>query len=226
MTTNNKKAVFLDRDGVINELIYFAEHGRVETPLRPEQFRLIPGVVKGIKTLRHSGFRVVIVSNQPGLAKGQFSQVMFDRLRKKTRHLLEKEGVTIDGEYYCLHHPHAVRKKYRKACNCRKPHPGLLLQAAADGAFDMKSSFMVGDGLVDIEAGRKAGCQTVLIAHLSSLLTKVMQRKRQFPDYLAETFEEAVQWIIEQGEQSSQRAVILGRKSRSKRPSTASRPVG
>lgn len=218
VTINHQKAVLLDRDGVINELLYFAEHGRVDTPLRPQQLRLIPGVAQGIKTLQNYGFKVVIVSNQPGLAKGQFSQRTFDRLLKRTQRLLARRGVTIDGEYYCLHHPNAVRKQYRKACKCRKPQPGLLLQAASDGCFDMNSSFMVGDGLVDIEAGKKAGCGTVLIGHLSSLLTKVMERKQMFPDYLAETFGEAVQWIIEQDGQSRRRAFVSVRKVVPKAP--------
>jgi D-glycero-D-manno-heptose 1,7-bisphosphate phosphatase len=191
-----RKAVFLDRDGVLNELVYFAEQGRIDTPLTPAQFRLVPGVVDGIKTLQASGYQVIIVSNQPGIAKGQFTPKMFDRIRQKTRRLLQREGIRLDGEYYCLHHPHATRKEYRVACNCRKPRPGLILKAAQEAALDVKSSFMVGDGFTDIEAGRKAGCKTILIGHLSSLLTQMMEKKRLYPTYLAENFEEAVRWIL------------------------------
>jgi D-glycero-D-manno-heptose 1,7-bisphosphate phosphatase len=195
------KAVFLDRDGVVNELIYFAEHGRIDTPLNPRQFRLISGVAAGIKTLQQYGFRVVIVSNQPGIAKGQLTPTMFERLVKRMRRLLKKEGVEMDAEYYCLHHPSAIKVEYQKTCSCRKPNPGLIVQAVREGGLDIKASFMVGDGLTDIEAGRRAGCRTVLIGHLSSLLVRVMKRKKVYPDYLAETFQEAVDWIVKQGDQ-------------------------
>jgi D-glycero-D-manno-heptose 1,7-bisphosphate phosphatase len=192
------RAVFLDRDGVLNELVYIAEHGRVDTPLTPEQFRLIPGVSKGIKVLRAAGFHVYIASNQPGIAKGQFSPQVFDRIRQKTRELLERDGAHLDGEYYCLHHPDAITAEYRQACDCRKPKPGLILRAAEENSIEIPASFMVGDGLTDVEAGRTAGCQTVLIAHLSSLLTQLMDRKQLFPTYLSESFDEAVRWILEQ----------------------------
>ena len=192
-----KKAVFMDRDGVVNELRYVSEHGRVETPLTPGQFRLISGVARGIKALQASGFSVVIVSNQPGIAKGQFTPRMFDRIRQRMQRLLEEEGARVDGEYYCLHHPQALTRAYRASCDCRKPHPGLILQAAREGAFDLGASFMVGDGLVDVEAGSRAGCETILISHLSSLLTEAMTRKRIAPTYLAETFEEAVECVLE-----------------------------
>lgn len=195
----SRKAVFLDRDGVLNELIYFAEEGRIDTPLTPRQFRLMPGVVDGIKTLQASGYRVIIISNQPGIAKRQFTPQMFGRIREKTKRLLQKEGIRLDGEYYCLHHPYARRKQYRQACDCRKPRPGLILRAAQEGAIDIKSSFMVGDGFADIEAGMRAGCKTILVGHLSSLLTRMMGKKHLYPTYLAENFEEAAQWIVGAG---------------------------
>ena len=194
-----QRAVFIDRDGVMNELLYVAEHGRIDTPLTPQQFRLIPGVARRIKRLQARGFRVILISNQPGIAKGQLTVRGFDRIRQKAHQLLEREGVRLDGEYYCFHHPYAARRAYRKACDCRKPKPGLLLKAAREGALCLASSFMVGDGFVDVEAGRKAGCRTVLISHLSSLLSQVMTRKRLYPTYLAENFDEAVQWILEEG---------------------------
>ncbi|MBI4596886.1 MAG: HAD family hydrolase [Candidatus Omnitrophica bacterium] len=197
------KTVFLDRDGVVNHLIYVPEHGRVETPLRPQQFRLMAGVAKGIKTLQAAGFQVVLVSNQPGIAKGQLTLRMFARIRAKAQRLLAREGVRLDGEYYCLHHPQAARKPYRKRCACRKPQPGLILQAARERASEVRSSFMVGDGLVDVEAGQRAGCHTILVGHTSSLLTRVMKRKQLFPTYLAENFDEAVDYILDPTRPSS-----------------------
>ena len=191
-----RKAVFVDRDGVINELIYVAEEGRIETPMTPRQFRLIPGVGRGISALQQAGFRVIIVSNQPGIAKGQFDQRTFARIRQRGARLLRSDGVRLDGEYYCLHHPSAIRRIYRERCQCRKPKPGLILQAAKEHGVDVRASFMVGDGLVDVEAGKRVGCRTILVGHVSSLLRRVMREKRLYPTYLAEHFSEAVQWIL------------------------------
>lgn len=192
------RAVFLDRDGVMNALLYLAEHGRVDTPLTPEQLRLLPGVAASIRALQTEGFRVMVVSNQPGIAKGQLTPEAFGRLRERLHRLLAQEGVHLDGEYYCLHHPAAVRRPYRTSCDCRKPHPGLILRALKEGGFRAESSFMVGDGLVDVAAGQAAGCRTVLIGHLSSLLSQLMERKRLYPSYLAESLHEAVEWIVQQ----------------------------
>ena len=192
----DRRAVFLDRDGIVNELCYMAEHGRVETPLNPGQMRLVAGASRGILRLQRAGFRIILVSNQPGVAKRQFTEGMFERIRQRMRVLLAREGVRLDGEYYCLHHPAARRRDYRKRCGCRKPHPGLIMQAAKDRGIDLRVSYMVGDGLVDVEAGRRAGCRTILVGHLSSLLTRIMQRKSLFPTYVAETFGEAIDYIV------------------------------
>lgn len=194
--SRRRRAVFLDRDGVVNELSYVRDHGRVETPMTPAQFRLMPGVGDGIKALHDAGFRVVIVSNQPGIAKGQFSTRTFTRIRQRAARLLQQDGVRLDGEYYCLHHPSAIKRAYRRRCDCRKPQPGLLLQAAEELGLDVRASFMVGDGLVDVEAGRRAGCRTVLVGHVSSLLRQLMREKRLYPTRLVEHFNEAVEWIV------------------------------
>ena len=212
MGGSGAQAVFLDRDGIINELLYVAEQGRVETPLTPQQVRLIPGVAEGIRTLQRAGLRVIVVSNQPGIAKGQFTRPTFERIQQRARRLLGREGVRLDGEYYCLHHPHARIKAYRKACDCRKPKPGLILKAIQERRLERASSFMVGDGLVDVEAGWRAGCQTILVGHVSSLLTQVMKRKQLVPTYLAETFGEAVEWIL--GQQTNGRVRPHARRAR------------
>ena len=110
--------------------------------------------------------------------------------------MLAREGARVDGEYYCLHHPAAARRAYRKRCTCRKPKPGLLLQAATERRLDLSGSFMVGDGLTDVQAGQHAGCRTILVGHISSLLTRLMQRKQLFPACVAENFQEAVEHIL------------------------------
>ena len=190
------RAVFVDRDGVINELRYVGEEGRIETPTTPRQFRLLPGVGRGISALQRAGFQVIIISNQPGIAKGQFTQRVFERIQARQAQLLLRAGVRLDGAYYCLHHPAAVKRVYRKRCACRKPKPGLLLKAATERRLDLSGSFMVGDGLVDVQAGQHAGCRTILVGHVSSLLTRLMQRKQLFPACVAENFQEAVEHIL------------------------------
>jgi D-glycero-D-manno-heptose 1,7-bisphosphate phosphatase len=151
------RAVFLDRDGVLNELVYYPEHGIIDSPFTPKQITLLPGVAQAINSFHDMGFKVVLVSNQPGIAKGHFSEEIFNQVRKKMKEELAKEGAFLDGEYYCFHHPEAKIERFRVECECRKPKPGLLLQAAKEMGVDLVGSWMIGDGLTDIQAGKKAG---------------------------------------------------------------------
>ena len=151
--SKDMKAVFLDRDGVINELVYHQEQGVIDSPFTVEQFRLLPGVGEAIKKLCETGYKVILVSNQPGIAKGILSEETFEEIRKKMQEELAKEGAYLDGEYYCLHHPEAKVEKLKANCECRKPKPGLLLQAAQDMDIDVSQSWMIGDNLADVKAG-------------------------------------------------------------------------
>ena len=178
------KAVFLDRDGTINEVIYYQDLGIVDSPFTVEQFKLLPGVGEAIKILNQSEFKVILVSNQPGIAKGHFSMDTFEKIREKMRTELEKYGARLDAEYYCLHHPEAKNEEYKKNCECRKPKPGLLLKAAEDLNIDLAKSWMVGDGLTDIEAGKSAGCKTILIGNMKCDLCRLMDEKNIRPDYI------------------------------------------
>jgi len=178
------KAVFLDRDGVINELIYYAEHGIVDSPFTVEQFRLLPGVAQAINIFHKSGFKVIIASNQPGIAKGHMSQESFDKIRQKMKQELAKEGAFLDGEYYCFHHPEATTETLRVNCQCRKPRPGLLLQAARDLGIDLSQSWMVGDSLSDIKAGKDAGCRTILLGRMKCELCHLMDEEDARPDLI------------------------------------------
>ena len=176
-----KKATFLDRDGVINELIYYSDHGVVDSPFTAEQFKLLPTVAQAINNLHEKGFMVIIVSNQPGIAKGHLSQEAFERIRRKMKDELAKEGAFLDGEYYCFHHPEAKVKRLRASCRCRKPEPGLILQAAKDMDIDLSESWMIGDGLTDIEAGKSAGCKTILLSRMKCELCHLMDEKNARP---------------------------------------------
>ena len=172
-----RKAVFLDRDGTINEIVYYQDLGIVDSPFTVEQFKLLPGVSEAIKILNQSGFKVILASNQPGIAKGHFSEDTFEKIKEKMKTELAKHGARLDGEYYCLHHPEAKNEEYKKNCECRKPKPGLLLKAAKELNIDLPNSWMVGDGLTDIEAGKRAGCKTILIGRMKCELCRLMDEK-------------------------------------------------
>lgn len=156
-------AVFLDRDGVLNSLVYHREAGVIDSPFTASQFKLLPKVPEAIRELNRLGLRVIVVSNQPGIAKGHLTAEI---LRGFDRTLLAKvadAGGHIDAIYYCLHHPSAAVKQLRKRCACRKPGIGMLKAAARRFDLSLSDCFMVGDGLPDIAAGLRAGCKTIFI---------------------------------------------------------------
>lgn len=190
------KAVFLDRDGTINEIIYYHDLGIIDSPFTAEQFKLLPGVGEAIKILNQNGFKVIIASNQPGIAKGHFSMDIFEEIKEKMRTELAKYGARLDVEYYCLHHPEAKNEEYKKNCECRKPKPGLLLKAAKDLNINLAESWMVGDSLTDIEAGKRAGCKTILIGRMKCELCKLMGN-RNTPDHIAKDLCSAIDVIKE-----------------------------
>jgi D-glycero-D-manno-heptose 1,7-bisphosphate phosphatase len=178
------RAVFLDRDGVINEIAYFPELGLLDSPLNVKQFRLLPKVAEVIIALNHLDLKVIVVSNQPGIAKGKITTKAFEEIRLKMKRELGRKGAHLDGEYYCFHHPSAKVAKYRTNCDCRKPRPGLFLRAAKDFELDLKKSYVVGDSLTDIKAGKAAGCRTILIGSLKCDLCRLMEVEGVKPDYI------------------------------------------
>lgn len=189
------KAVFLDRDGVINEIVYFPELGVLDSPLNPKQFKLLPGVAKAIRIFNRLGLKVVVTSNQPAIAKGKMTKELFEKIQLKMRRELRKGGARIDAEYYCFHHPSAKYAKYRIRCKCRKPKPGLLLMAAKDLGLDLSKSYLAGDSLTDIEAGRAVGCKTFLIGYLKSYLAKLIDDKGVRPDFIVPSLRHAARII-------------------------------
>jgi len=194
-----KRAVFLDRDGVINELIYYPEQGIVDSPFTAEQLRLLPGTGGAINELRKLGFAIVVISNQPGIAKGNLTEEAFEKIRQKMEKELGKEDTFLDGEYYCFHHPEAKLDKLKINCECRKPKPGLLLQAAKEMDIDLKKSWMIGDGLTDIKAGKSAGCRTALLGRMKCELCHLMNQEDAFPDIIASDLAEAAARIRDGG---------------------------
>src|SRR5581483_7237156 len=143
------RAVFLDRDGVVIE-----DPGYLTDP---EGVVLLPGVLEALARLRADGWRLVVVSNQSGIARGMLTEERLAEIQARLAELLAAGGVTLDGIYYCPHHPQGNVAAYRRECDCRKPAPGMLLQASRDLDLDITSSWMVGDKYSDAAAGRAAG---------------------------------------------------------------------
>ena len=151
--TNKQKAIFLDRDGTINKYVGFLRN--------IDDFELIEGVAEAIKLINQSGYLAIVVTNQPVIARGEVTWDELNEIHKKMATLLGKEGAYVDGIYICPHHPdkgfEGERPEYKIDCDCRKPKPGLLLQAAKDFNIDLSESYMIGDSRRDVEAGKNAG---------------------------------------------------------------------
>jgi len=179
------KAIFLDRDGVINEVIYHKEMGIVDSPSSVEQFKLLSDIGKAINKLQELGFKVIVISNQPGLAKKHYDIDVFEKIKKKMETELAKYGAKLDAEYYCLHHPEAKIVEYQVICNCRKPEPGMILQATKEHNIELSKSWMIGDGINDIQAGQKARCKTIFIGMIKCDICKFMEKEGVKPDFIA-----------------------------------------
>jgi len=188
-------AVFLDRDGVINSLIYHQDVGVIDSPFTVQQFQLLPRVPRAIRLLNSLNIPVIVVSNQPGIAKRHFSLATLRKFDKKLKSILALAGGGIDGIYYCLHHPEAKKAILRKRCACRKPEIGMLTRAARDFGVDLSRSYMVGDGLTDIEAGSRAGCRTVFVGKWKCENCQFIRPACLKPDLTVRSLYEAAQII-------------------------------
>lgn len=189
------RAVFLDRDGVINRIVYHSDMGVLDTPFHPSQFKLLPGVEKALRKINRLGFKTIIVSNQPGVAKKHMSLKNFYRIDSKMRKELAEKKVFFDAVYYCLHHPQGGDKRFKKICSCRKPKSGLILKAAKEQKINLENSYMIGDSLTDIQAGEKAGCTTFLLGNHKCDLCKFMEEKNVKPDFIVKDLYQAVKFI-------------------------------
>jgi D-glycero-D-manno-heptose 1,7-bisphosphate phosphatase len=195
------KAVFLDRDGVINEIVYHREMGILDSPANPDEIKILPDVGKEINKLKNLGFKVIIISNQPGIAKDKFTMKTFEKMKEKVRDELKKQETSVDTEYYCLHHPEGKNIDYKVICDCRKPKAGLILQAAKEHDIDLSNSWMVGDGVNDVKAGQTAGCKTILLGRMKCDLCELLEVEGAKPDFIAPNLFKA-SLIIEEEERS------------------------
>lgn len=155
MTGSISPALFLDRDGTLVEARHY--------PSRPEHLVLSPGIGPGLRLLHGAGWKLVVITNQSGIARGLFTEDDLARMHDHLRAELAAEGVAIDAIFHCPHHPDGTVPDLAVACACRKPRPGMLRAAANRIGIDLAASWMVGDILDDVEAGHRAGCRTVLV---------------------------------------------------------------
>lgn len=180
------RAVFLDKDGTLVE--------NVPYNVNPAQVTLCDGVPEGLLMLQRRGYVLIVVSNQPGIAKGYFTEQDLNRLEHYLVRLLHDYGVTLHGFYHCPHDPLGTVQNYASLCTCRKPMPGMLLRAAREHGIDCRQSWMVGDILNDIEAGHRAGCKTVLIDNGNE--TEWEWSLLRSPDLIVGSFMDAANAII------------------------------
>ncbi|MGO9956729.1 MAG: D-glycero-alpha-D-manno-heptose-1,7-bisphosphate 7-phosphatase [Solirubrobacteraceae bacterium] len=162
------RAVFVDRDGVVNELVCHPVSGRPESPLEVADVRLIAGAAAALRKLAEAGWLLVGISNQPAAAKGLISLAALQAIQGRVVDLLRAERAGFDLFQLCLHHPDGIVSELAGRCACRKPAPGMLLGAAEALGIDCGESWMVGDTDSDMEAGRRAGCRTLLVEHPGS----------------------------------------------------------
>lgn len=183
-----RKAVFLDRDGTLaEEAHYLASLDRLA---------LFPYSADAVRLLNRAGFAVVVITNQAGIARGIIREEFVADVHKHIAEELAAGGARIDGFYYCPHHPEGIVEKYRGPCDCRKPQPGMLRRAAADLDLDLPSSFVVGDRLLDIEAGRAAGTRGVLVRTGYGSIDEARRERRVEPDVVVDNLIGAVAWIL------------------------------
>lgn len=183
------RAIFLDRDGtLIREAEYLSDPAGVE---------LLPGTVAGLKRLAGAGYKLIVVSNQSGVARGFFDEFSVIAVQTRLQDLLAQQGVRLDRSYYCPHHPQGTVEAYQRECECRKPKTGMLQQARQEFDLDLAASWMIGDKTADIECGRAAGCGTVLV-----LTGYGEQSRRELssrpPDLIVPDLDAAAQAILAQ----------------------------
>lgn len=214
-----KRAVFFDRDGtLIDEARYLR---------RPEQVRLKPGAAQAVRRLKEAGFLVVVVSNQSGVARGLVTTEDVDRANQRLQELLGEQDAHIDAFYYCPHLPTGTVPGYAKQCECRKPKPGLLFEAAQDLDIDVTESFVVGDAVRDVEAGRSAGCHTVFVGDRSLMDAGARGQVEVFAETTAATLADAADYILRSADLEAEPAptdVGQGRGVQTE-PTSAEKPI-
>ncbi|HNZ65384.1 MAG TPA: HAD family hydrolase [Smithella sp.] len=187
------RAVFLDRDGVINEEVGYLDS--------LDKLKVMPGAYEAVRLINASGMKAVVISNQSGVARGLLTEAFVQETNDSLQRDLLQRGAFIDNFYYCPHHPSEGVEPYRRICNCRKPAPGMLLQAAQDLNIDLTRSYFVGDRFIDMETARKVGVKGILVrtGYGGGLLRNDGPDRatpENTPEFIAANILEAVQWIL------------------------------
>jgi D-glycero-D-manno-heptose 1,7-bisphosphate phosphatase len=195
---DGRVGVFLDRDGTLNEELDFIR--------TPNDLHIISGAPTAVRKLNERGVIVCVISNQSGIARGYFSEEDLVPIHQKLTQVLAHEGARVDQIYYCPHHPTEGREPYNIVCDCRKPEPGMLLRGAKEFNVDLTRSFVVGDSVVDIQAGAAVGatCILVMTGYGKQSLEQCL-RDRTHIDHVAPTVNEAVEFILHQLDATHQR---------------------
>ena len=183
---DKRKAVFLDKDGTLIPDIPYN--------VNPELITLEDGVLDGLKLLQQAGYIFIVISNQAGVAKGHFTIDKLEKVKEKLDLLLAKDNIKIEAFYFCPHHPEGTIAAFSVPCNCRKPQPGMIIEAAADKKIDVEKSWMIGDILNDVEAGNRAGCQTIIIDNGNE--TEWIKGSFRTPTFSAKNFFQAATFIV------------------------------
>lgn len=195
-----QKAIFIDKDGtLIPDIPYNID---------PDLISIEEDTIKGIRLLRDKGYLLIVITNQSGIAKGFFTEDQLDKVWNRISGLLEKYYLSIDAFYYCPHEPNGSIRQYAITCNCRKPLPGMILQAARDFNIDLDSSWMIGDILNDVEAGNKAGCRTILINNGNE--TEWIMNKSRMPVGMADNILEAARFILQHEKNEKSKLYLQG----------------
>jgi len=196
-SANLRPAVFLDRDGTLNEIVY-DENGMENSPFRPEDLVLLPRAGEFTRRVRDAGYLAVLATNQPGVAKGSVTIAGLDQIHERLLDLLAREGGGLDRICYCPHHPigrDGSPTLFVQVCDCRKPAAGMLLKAAREMGIDLSRSWMVGDKLLDVKAGHAAGCRTILLT--KSAPEPPLNSNDLLPDYSASDLTQALDIILQ-----------------------------
>jgi D-glycero-D-manno-heptose 1,7-bisphosphate phosphatase len=192
--TRGRPAAFLDRDGVLNEGVPDPVSGELESPLEVSDVRLLPGAAEAARQLALAGYALVCVTNQPAAAKGKATLEVLQAVHERVVELLAREGVQLAASHLCLHHPEGVVPELSGPCDCRKPAPGMLLDADGRLGLRLSSSWMFGDTDSDVQAGKAAGCRTVLIGYPGSAHKRL---GRVSPDLLATSLADGVAQLLD-----------------------------
>lgn len=203
--SNLRPAVFIDRDGTLNRVVYNAD-GLEDSPFRVEDLELLPGAGDFTRRVREAGYFAVLATNQPGVAKGSITIAGLELINQRLIELLGHDGGGLDQICYCPHHPMGRvgnSSPFIQVCDCRKPAPGMLMQAAKDMEIDLSRSWMVGDKLLDVQAGQAAGCKTILVRSASAKLPEIPDHLSQV--YTAEDLGQALEIILKVGAPETER---------------------